>query len=517
MLKKIVTAALALSLVVGATSCGKKEISSTTSDLEKGNVSYPLNVDEKLTVWVNLPTQVSSVVSNYGETTFAKHLKEATGVEVEYIHPTQGQDNALSLLIASGDMPDIVIGYWPLENPSKCIDQNVIYNLNDYIDDYSPNFKKYMSENPDIAKAATTDDGNYYMYPFIRGEVSLGAVSGFMLRADWLDELGLDVPKTIDDWDKVLAGFKEKCEVPFATNRYEMLAGGFGAFADEYVEDGKVKYGPIQENYKNMLEKLHEWYEKGYIDKSYAITDSKNIDANMLNGVSGITFGTGGSKMGTYLSSSKDEKYDLIAAPYPAENNGEKSKFAGTEWQCTILGAAISKNCKHPELAARYLDYGYSEAGHMLYNFGKEGESYDMVDGYPTYKSELLDTTDGVPVAQKLTMNCLGSDSGPFVQDKRYIEQYYRTDRQRNALECWADNDYLDYKIPNVSLTPDENNEFNEIMAEVRTYVSENLNNMIIGKTPIEDFDKYVETLKSMNIERAMEIRQAAYDRYMSK
>ena len=109
MLKKIVTAALALSLVVGATSCGKKEISSTTSDLEKGNVSYPLNVDEKLTVWVNLPTQVSSVVSNYGETTFAKHLKEATGVEVEYIHPTQGQDNALSLLIASGDMPDIVM------------------------------------------------------------------------------------------------------------------------------------------------------------------------------------------------------------------------------------------------------------------------------------------------------------------------------------------------------------------------------------------------------------------------
>ena len=144
--KKIITAALALSFVVGAASCGKKEISSTTSDLEKGNVSYPLNVEEKLTVWVNLPTQVSSVVSNYGETAFAKNLKEATGVEVEYIHPTQGQDNALSLLIASGDMPDIVIGYWPLENPSKCIEQNVIYNLNDYLDDYSPNFKKYMSE-----------------------------------------------------------------------------------------------------------------------------------------------------------------------------------------------------------------------------------------------------------------------------------------------------------------------------------------------------------------------------------
>ena len=517
MKKRIICGLLAAATAFTLTSCGDKKQAVTESNMEKGVVSYPIETDEKLTVWMNLPGQVSSVVSNYGETPFAKNLAEATGIEVEYIHPAQGQDSALNLLIASGDMPDIVKAYWHAENPNTLIEQNVIYNLNDFIDDYSPNYKKYLEENPDIKKQVTTDDGYNYVYPFLRAEKSLCATAGFMLRSDWLKEFGLEVPKTIADWDKVLEAFKTKCEAPFATNRYDMFAGGLGAFASEYVDNGTVKYGPIQPEYKELMKKLNEWFQKGYIDKNFAISDSKLMDSNILNGISGVTFGAGGGKMGTYLSAKAGESFDLAAAPYPSVSATEKGKYSGMEWQYTTLGCAITTACKNPQLAARYLDYGYSEEGMMFYNFGKEGESYDMVDGYPKYKAELTDATDGTPVSQKLTMNCLGSESGPFVQDKRYLEQYYGTDQQRDAIVQWSDNDFYDYKFPTVMLSAEEGSEYSSIMAEIKTYVDETFSNIIIGKTPVDEFDNYVETVKSMGIDQAMSILQAAYDRYQNK
>lgn len=516
MKKSFVYISVAASIAVALAGCGKKN-EAVKSDMEKGIVKYPIKTEEKLTYWCSLPSQVSSVVSNYGETPFAQSLREATGIEVRYIHPAQGQENALDLLIASDDMPDIVFSQWFMKNPQSCIDKGIIYNLDEFVDDYAPNMKKYLDDNPDIKKDVITDSGNIYSFPFVRGERSLCAVSGFMMRADWLQEAGLSVPKTIDDWDKVLAAFKKKCNVPFATNRYDMLAGGFNAFPGEYVDNGKLKYGPMEPEYRDMLAKLSEWYKKGYIDKSFAIADSKLVDSNMLNGESGITFGTGGSKMGTYLSAGTGKGYDLVAVPYPAASANEKSKFSGIEWQYTTLGGAITKNCKNPALAARYLDYGYTEEGHMLYNFGKEGKSYNMVDGYPKYADKLLDTKDGVPVAQKLTLNCLGAESGPFIQDKRYIEQYYGTDRQRDAIVQWADNDHYDYKVPHLLMTTEENSEFSEIMTEIETYVNEYFNRTIIGKSSIDEFDKFVEQLKAMGIERALQIRQAAYDRYVKK
>lgn len=511
--KKLIALSLVSSMAI-VPGCGKKETVSSTSDLKKGVVEYPLKESEKLTYWCNLPMQVSSSVSNYGETPFAKVLEEATGIKVEYIHPTQGQANALNLLIASGNMPDIVQGYWYGQEPANCIQQGVICNLNDYIDDYAPNFKKYLEENKDIDKMISTDEGYKYVFPFIREDDTTCAVAGFMLRSDWLKELGLEIPETIDEWDNVLAAFKTKCEIPLAVSDYRFFAGGFDAFYCEYIDNGKVKYGPVEENFKNFLSKMHEWYTKGYIDPNFSIADGKIIDSNMLNGVSGITMGAGGSKMGVYLSSMRGKQFDLSAAPFPSAKKGEKSKYSANQQRYTEMGCAVSKNSKVPELAVRYLDYGYSKEGNMLYNFGKEGVSYNMVDGYPTYNKDYFDISDGKSVAEKLTMNCLGAESGPFVQDRRYLEQYYGTPQQNDAIKKWSDNIFKKYRLPMVMLTAEESTEYSSIMTEIETYVDETVVAMIIGKKPISDFDEFVSTVKSMNLDRALEIKQASYERY---
>lgn len=518
--KKLTALLVATAAAVSLAACGEKD--TVVSDMEKGEISYPIETTEKVSWWMSLPSPLATTVSNFGETDFAKYLKEATGIEVEYIHPAQGSDDAISLLLASDELPDIITTYWPDRSPDSSIEDGLILDITSYIDDYAPNFKKFTDENDEVRRAVLTDDGVYYGFPFVRNDPTLLATKGLFMRADWLEELGLEVPETIDDWDKVLAAFKTKCDTPIAIsyNDISVFAGGFNAIKGMYHDaDGKIKYGTIEDNYKNYIAKMNEWYKKGYFDKNYAIADKKTIDSYMLTGTSGITDGAGGSAMGTYLSAKAGEGgYDLVAAKFPVAKKGERSMYSHNSAMVpSVYTAAISADCKNPALAMRLLDFGYSEEGKLLYNFGKEGVSYTMKDGYPTYSPSLFDTSGGKSIAQNMAMHCLGIDGGAFVQDKRYIEQYYGNQRQLDALDAWAENDFAKYAVRYLSLTKDESSEYSSIINSVQTYLDEMINNMIVGKESIDNFDKYVAQAKSMGLDRAIEIYQTAYDRYLKR
>ena len=97
-------------------------------------------------------------------------------------------------------------------------------------------------------------------------------------------------------------------------------------------------------------------------------------------------------------------------------------------------------------------------------------------------------------------MNCLGAESGPFVQDRRYLEQYYGTPQQNDAIKKWSDNIFKKYRLPMVMLTAEESTEYSSIMTEIETYVDETVVAMIIGKKPISDFDEFVSTVKSIQV-----------------
>lgn len=102
------------------------------------------------------------------------------------------------------------------------------------------------------------------------------------------------------------------------------------------------------------------------------------------------------------------------------------------------VSVAISRNCKKPELAARFLDYGYTEEGHNLFNFGIEGVSYEWKDGYPTYPELITDNPDGLTMTESMNMYMQSGYSGMFVQDQRYIEQYYQRPQQKEAQKTWG-------------------------------------------------------------------------------
>lgn len=93
--------------------------------------------------------------------------------------------------------------------PEKAITDKVILPLNDLIDKSAPNLKKLLQQDKELDKMIKTDNGTYYAFPMIRPDNGL-VFRGPMIRKDWLDELNLQVPTTIDEWYTVLKAFKEK-------------------------------------------------------------------------------------------------------------------------------------------------------------------------------------------------------------------------------------------------------------------------------------------------------------------
>lgn len=174
------------------------------------------------------------------------------------------------------------------------------------------------------------------------------------------------------------------------------FAGAYGVTRDFYIDNGTIKFGPAEKGYKDFLATLHKWYEEGLIDKNFATADSKAIDANMASGATGVTVNNAGGGIGKWqpLITAKDPKGVLIAAPYPVLKKAI-SRCTARKIQLSPGGmVAITASSKNIETAAKLLDYGYSEEGHNYFNFGTEGVSYKMENGYPKYTDLLMKNPD---------------------------------------------------------------------------------------------------------------------------
>jgi putative aldouronate transport system substrate-binding protein len=343
------------------------------------------------------------------------------------------------------------------------------------------------------------------------------------VRGDWLEELGLQTPETIDEWHTVLKAFKEKkgATAPLSFQMSFLNEGAFvGAFNASrvwYQEDGVVKYGPMQSGYKDFLNTFHNWYDEGLLDKNIANVDGKALDANITTGATGATVHNSGSGIGkwTPLLVENDPKAKLTAAPYPVINKGDIPKFGQKDpIYTTGTNVAITSKAKNVELAARLLDYGYSDEGHMYFNFGQEGLSYEMKGDLPTYTDLLMNNPEKLSPSQAMSLYIRANYGGPFVQDKRYIKQYLTLPEQQSALEVWTKTDVDKYKIPQVTPTPEEASELAQIMNDVNTLIDEMTLKIILGNEKVDAYDGYMEKLKSLKIDRAIEIQQAALDRY---
>lgn len=153
----------------------------------------------------------------------------------------------------------------------------------------------------------------------------------------------------------------------------------------------------------------------------------------------------------------------------------------------------------------------------MLLNFGIEGISYEMADGYPKYTEYITNNPDGLAMSSIMPQYMTSTYGGPMLQDRRYMEQYSKYDQQKNALDVWAKTTEKDYLFPAVTRTADEDRTYSSIMNDINTYREEMILKFILGQEPISNFDKYVEVIKSMGIDEAIKINQEALKRYNAR
>lgn len=529
--KKVLSVVLAVVLSVACfASCGtKEEKASAILDKVTTTDTYPQKTDVTLRYWMTLQGGVMQSATNFGETELAKHLEEATGIKVVYEHPVSGQEStAFNIMLNSKDMPDMIEWQWTTYpgGPDKAIDEGIITPLNEYFEKVSPNIKKLLEENESWSMNSMTDEGYYYQYPMFKEDSKLLTYISYFIRKDLLDKAGLPVPETLEQWEEALYAFRDMgIEVPLSVRiNNEMLGlmgpfmGCFGIMGDFYHDGDTVKYGPYEKAFGDYIKLLNKWYNDGILDKNFADVDSKRRSALVTNGRNGATEGSVGGDMGRWLGAILPESgIEYVPVTVPVLKEGDTPMWTQATWD-VINSTAISGDSKHKELAARFLDFGYSKEGYLLYNFGKENETFtfENVNGrqVPTYMDWMRDPakTGGLSFNDCASRNIRANSGGPFVQSSDYIDQYYSNKVQKDAQSMWG-SDVLKYKMPIVYLTEDEQKRYTDIITPINTYREETVAKLISGKMPMEELDNYFAQLKKLGIEEAIEIQQAAYDR----
>lgn len=515
-LKKVLSVIISLSVV--ATSCAAcNNNQAANNDTEGTTLRY----------WVDLSPYAAMTVTNMAETQLNKTLEEKTGFKIVYEHPPQGQSKEnFNLMLASEDLPDIICTDWnryPGGAP-KAIYDGYIIDHKDVIDKYAPNYKKLLDENPEVAKLLKTDDGAYIGFGFIRLDKSLGTSAGPFVRQDWLDDLGLEKPETIDEWTTMLRAFRDE-KGASAPLSFSLAAASWGAFVGAYdtingffIDDGQVKYGPIEPGFKDFLSLMHSWYEEKLLDSNVGSLNSSMIDSNLLNGETGASTGSIGQTIGRLIAAAPTPEFDLQPVKYPVLNKGDKPEFGHCGLAFSGTACAITSTSKNQEAAAKFLDFGFSEEGHMVYNFGTEGISYEMIDGYPTYTELITKNPDGLSFTAAMSLyTSSGTGDGAFVQDKRYMEQYSSLPAQKEAQKLWPDTNALEHALPNLSLKPEETSEFSRMQNAIDTYRDEMFYKFILGVEPIDNFDQYVEHIKQLGIDKTIGMYQEALERYNNR
>lgn len=492
-----------------------------------GELSYPLE-GGTLTHWLDLNSNVSANYVDLGETPYAEELMRLTGVTVKFEHPLAGQaQDQLTAMTLTQDFPDIMEYNWLASypgGPQKAIDDGVVLKLNDIFEDYAPDLMAYLKANPEDDKQIRTDEGNYYAFPFIREDDAMAASFGPMARGDWMEELGIEIPKTFDELEAMLVAFKEEkgatspYSMEFNTNNVILYSSGTTA-GFQLDKNGNVEYGPMTDAYKLYLETMHDWYKKGLLDQDFATIDRAQLDSKITTGLTGMTNGWNGSGMGAWnlAGQATDETFELVPIGYVTVD-GSKSEFGYLEHRYGGGGsAAITTSASDVELAAKYLNFGYTEAGYALNNFGIEGVSYNKEGDNYVYTDIILNNPDGWPIGQAMGAHLRAAYNGQFIQSLQYQDQYFATEPQKNAPALWSGHGMADRRLPNVTPTSEESSELATIMNDIQTYRDEMTLSFILGNEPLDNFDAFVKQIEQYDIARAIEIQEAAIERFQNR
>lgn len=522
--------ALTVALASGCTSSNDKDAASstapsTTADAQGYNGTTNLKISEN-PVTVSLFYPFGGNGAPKGDMALWKKAAEITNITMKNVanESITEETQAFNTLMASGELPDLIQGLRTTLSP--VMSQGVFIPLDDLINKYAPNIKKFLADYPEARRAGTGADGKIYTIGgTLGGEPGKALPSmGFFIRQDWLDKLNLQTPKTLDEFKKVLYAFREKDpngngkkdEVPvfYRDKGIWNLLQLWNATNTWYIgPDDKVHYGTAEPEYKAALTELTQWYKDGIIDPEIFTRGAQARQFLLGNNLGGATvdwFSSTGAVNDAVKAQVPGINFTAIAPP--ADVNG-KVKFAQSREPIHTAAWGISKSAKDPVTLIKYMDFFFSEVGERLMNYGIEGEQYAMVNGQPELKDVVLKHPAGFPNY----MRTIGSyEIGR--RQSLISEISTMNDIAKKGFEMYQKSDWLMKPFPVMTLTADEQKAVNDALVNLKPFMDEYEQKVLMGAQDINaTWDKFLADLKKMNMQKAIDAYNSAYVRYKAE
>ncbi|SHH87975.1 extracellular solute-binding protein [Clostridium grantii] len=465
--------------------------------------------------------KVANIKKPFEELETMKQIKEATNVNIEWEEtPQETWPEKKNLIIASGDWPDVFYGNYILEDEEvvKLAADGIFIPLEDLIEKYAPNVQKVFEEYPDFKDYITAPDGHIYSLPTINAYQS-PAPSAQFINKKWLDELGLEIPTTTDEFYEVLKAFKANAkdgQTPFSfmygNNTYG-IGGMFGSFglADDNskitVVDDKVVFTAMQPEYKEAVKYFNKLFNEGLIDLESFSQTREVYNAKVSKGDVGVV--NGWSLSSWFGENYQDSGY--VFMPPLKGPNGDQSYFYRSSATLSGKGSfLITSKCENPEVAMRLADYMCDPDVSFQASQGMIGGTYQKnADG----KLEALPIPEGMNQAEFRHQDAAGANSFHMITAK-YLENVIPSTSiaEKQSYEKVYEKFATNSPLPPFSMSPEDSTRISEIRADITSFVDENTSKWLLKGGIDEEWDSYVEKLKQMNVEELIGIYQARYD-----
>lgn len=534
-MKKLVSLCIAVLMALGCMTAFAEEWPSP-----EPNEMPIANGDITLSIYVGMPNEARQQYIDLNDHPVVQQISEITGLKFEFTHPPQGDDGTFfNTMIASGQYPDLISASFVNYpgGPEAAMDDGVLINMDELINQYAPNFwdivKSYgESYNQEIRGdgGAIIKFGTIWLPEFVNDRTQCG----FMVRKDWMEEWGLEAPTTLDEFTELLRAFKEHgVEVPLALSNfldtvdngnfanYNIIASAFGvAYKDITLdENGKAVYTRTAPAYKEFLTYMNGLVEEGLVDRDFITRKSSDALRMFYNGRAGMVFFHSSNYRDAMAAGTLvDENFDVLPIVHPKMTEDQVITLSHRTQSIYDAAWYVTATCEHPVEAVRFVDYLHSEEMRKLTAWGpgtEEYPTYEVVDGMRVFTEFMTNNPELTDFATARALYTLS----PFqVMYDNEMEMQQYDEAVRNAWEVWQTDNNNSQKLPRTrTKTQEEQAEFTNIMNTINTYADEMTLKMIVGDVSLDEFDAMVEQIKALNIDRAVEIEQAATDRYNAR
>ena len=556
-LKKLAVFVLSAALLAGCGSGGSAggapASASQGTAADPASLAFPLAEKATIKGLTNFPAGSESEPNNR---TIFKRLEEKTNVHVDWkaIQSDQWGDKITLEMANMKTLPDFIFNAGFSDTDLlKYAKQGVIIPLEEYIDKYMPNLQKVFQQAPEYRAMCTDADGHIWAFPWIEQlgyeKTAIQTVGGMsFINKDWLDYLGLEMPKTTEEFEKVLVAFRDNAAdlkkqfnidgdiIPMACIMNDgdqdpcILINGFGEGIGDNdrgrhiaVNDSKqVVCTATQKGFKDGMAWLHKLYEQGLIDQEAFTQEWSTYVAQGKSGRYGVCFSW---DVANIAQVSMD---DLIAGkgwvPLPAlkadvknitpQNGSFTSGF--DRGRCVVTAVA-----KNPALVAAWIDQMYDPFQSPQNNWGTYGEDDDFdifEEGTNANGDFMLKHTwlgDASPVEVR-EAECVG---GPLAILDSYYNVYVTCPDDAQYRLNWIKDVYTPdmntkYVFPNILMTADDAKTLSNLNPDIDKCIKEARANGIMNGFTDADFADLQAKLEGYRLNDFLAIFQKYVDSY---